>query len=564
MLTLNNSFSINDYIIVNNKYIGKIVKRLWDGLGFIIKLENQLNYVDNTIVQYKLLDNNNSNYAGYKMVTANDEIRSPNKNNLYELINNELKREQYIFIDEKLNKNYDIFKKNIFPNYKTIITNINNFSGGSNDVNLYSKIRFINDIPQIRLPTGSQQTSQDASAQDATLQDATPQDAIIQDGNAQNPTENVSTNQLTSYEEEDKDEDSYKLYIDNLISNLFTEVKKPYIDEFNDDKLTATQAEIDQIIASGDKLNVIKPAIKDYLELFDSINKSKLHDFKTSIMYKHILTDNLDINSLGKELIDKIKEKLLDIQKNLTYNDGQKTFDDINLFDFIGFEINNGYIIIKDKLISQERKITKNLIPNLDELKDQYDKPIDYNYLKGLIYQNKSTLEIKKNKCLLAEALKILSQEYIIALQPKVEYLIWVVIRLILCWYSSDVLNKNIYKIKILINLYRARGLKTFNKDNDILPMIMILPNYGKEAALKVVTHINYFFFPYKKLGLAESPPTYFNKVDDLLYYTNGSLNIKKYIKFLLAKNENLDMPFINDYTKVKLTNKSNDIEYEE
>ena len=584
MLTLNNSFSINDYIIVNNKYIGKIIKILWDGLGFIIKLENQLNYVDNTIAQYKLLDNNNSNYAGYKMVTANDDIRSPNQNNFYELINNELKKEQYIFIDEKLNKNYDNFKKNIFPNYKTIITNLkdyNNLAGGSNDINLStnSKIRLINTIPEIHLPANSQNTnsqntnSQDTNAlntnsQDTNAQNTNSQNAIIQDGNAQNtaqnPTDNISTNQLTSYGEEDKDEDSYKLYIDNLISNLFTEVKKPYTDEFDDGKITATQAELDQIIASGDKLNIIKPAIKDYLELFDSINKSKLHDFKTSIMYKHIITDNLDIISLGKELIDKIKEKLLDIQKNLTYKDGQKTFDDINLFDFIGFEINNGYIIIKDKLSSQERKITKNLISTLEELKDQYDKPIDYNYLKGLIYQNKTTLEIKKNKCLLAEALKILSQEYIIALQPKVEYLIWVVIRLILCWYSSDVLNKNIYKIKILINLYRARGLKTFNKDNDVQPMIMILPNYGKEAALKVVTHINYFFFPYRKLGLAESPPTYFNKVDDLLYYTNGSLNIKKYIKFLLAKNENLDMPFIEDYTKVKLTNKSNDIEYEE
>ena len=114
------------------------------------------------------------------------------------------------------------------------------------------------------------------------------------------------------------------------------------------------------------------------------------------------------------------------------------------------------------------------------------------------------------------ESLKILSQEYIIALQPKVEYLVWAIIRLILCWYSSDALNKNIYKIKILINLYRARGVKTFNKDNDVLPMIMILPNYGKESALKVISHINYFFFPYRKLGLEESPPTYFNKVDNL------------------------------------------------
>ena len=610
MLTLNNSFSINDYIIVNNKYIGKIIKRLWDGLGFIIKLENQLNYVDNTIAQYKLLDNNsNSNYAGYKMVTANDDVKSINPNNLYELINNELKKEQYIFIDEKLNKNYNSFKKDIFPSYKTIITNFNeykNLTGGSNDINLlsYSKILSIKDIPQIHLPVNSQSSNQDTTSQVPTSQDTTSQDTTSQVPTSQVPTSQVPTSQvpnsqvpnsqvltaqvstsqdniaqvgtaqesmnelsiaqLASYEEEDKNEDSYKLYIDNLISNLFTEEKKPYIDGFKDGKLTATEAEKKFIIAPGDKINIIKPAIKNYLELFDSINKSKLHDFKTSIMYKHIITDNLDIISLGKELIDKIKDKLIDIQKDLTYNNGEKTYNDINLFDFISFEINNGFIIIKDELVLQERLITKKLIPNLDELKDQYDKPIDYNYLKGLIFQNKTTLEIKKNKCLLAEALKILSQEYIIALQPKVEYLIWAVIRLILCWYSSDALNKNIYKIKILINLYRARGIKTFNKDNDVLPMIMILPNYGKEAALKVITHINYFFFPYRKLGLEENPPTYFNKVDNLLYYTNGSLNIKKYIKFLLSKKENLDMPFVDNYTKVKLTNKSNDIEYEE
>ena len=84
-----------------------------------------------------IVDNNNSNYAGYKMVTANDDVKSINSNNLYELINNELKKEQFIFIDEKLNKNYNNFKKDIFPSYKTIITNFNEYK---NEMNF---IRFI-------------------------------------------------------------------------------------------------------------------------------------------------------------------------------------------------------------------------------------------------------------------------------------------------------------------------------------------------------------------------------------------------------------------------------------
>jgi hypothetical protein len=562
MLTLNNSFLINDFVIVNNIYIGKIIKRLWNGLGFIIKLENRLNYIDNIIVQYKLLDNDITDYTGYKMITPNDDIQSVNANNLHELIMNELKNEQFIFIDEKLNNNYNKFKKDILPNYKTIITNLNEYKplvGGQLQLT-YSKIRPIQDIPEIHLPTPVVQPPPPPveQAPPPPVEQAPPPPV------EQPNIKQLGTSQYAMYEDDDKTEDTYKIYIDNLISNLFTETKKPYTDGFGDKKLTAGEAEKEQLIEPNSKRDEIKPGIKGYLELFDSINKSKLYDFKTSIMFKHILTDDLDIISLGREIIDKIKNKLLESQGNLLFNDGSKMINDINLFDYLNFEINNGYIIISDKTKKTERVITKDLIPNLDELKDQYDKPIDYNYLKGLIYQNKTTLEINKNKCLLSESLKILSQEYIIALQPKIEYLIWAIIRLILCWYSSEVLNENIYKIKILINLYRARGIKSFNKDNDILPLIMILPNYGKKSALKVVTHINYFFFPYRNVGWGESPPTYFKKVDDLLYYTNGSLNIKKYIKFLLNNKENLELPFINDYTKIKLTNNSNNIEFEE
>jgi hypothetical protein len=562
MLTLNNSFLINDFVIVNNIFIGKIIKRLWNGLGFIIKLENRLNYIDNIIIQYQLLDNDIKDYAGYKIVTPNDDIKLINANNLFELINNELKNEQFIFIDEKLNNNYNKFKKDILPNYKTIITNLNEYKplvGGGQLLN-YSKIRPIHQIPEIHLPTVVQTPPPQPVEPPPPPVETPPPPPITDPSNIKQ----LGTSQYAMYEDDDKNEDAYKLYIDNLISNLFTETKKPYIDGFGDNKLTAGEAEKEQLIEPNSKREEIKPGIKGYLELFDSINKSKLYDFKTSIMFKHILTDELDIISLGREIIDKIKNKLLESQQNLLFKDGSKMINDINLFDYLKFEINNGYIIISDKTKKTERVITTDLIPNLDELKDQYDKPIDYNYLKGLIYQNKTTLEINKNKCLLAESLKILSQEYIIALQPKIEYLIWAIIRLILCWYSSEVLNENISKIKILINLYRARGIKSFNKDNDILPLIMILPNYGKKAALKVVTHINYFFFPYRNLGWVESPPTYFKKVDDLLYYTNGSLNIKKYIKFLLSNKENIELPFVNDYTKVKLTNNSNNIEFEE
>ncbi len=563
MLTLNNSFLINDFIIVNNMYLGKIIKRLWNGLGFIIKLENKLNTIDDIIVQYKLLDDDIKDYKGYKIVTPNDDIKPVSSNNLYELINIELKNEQFIFIDEKINNNYNKFKNEILPNYKTIITNLNEIKGGGEHILNYSKIRPINEIPEIHLPINKTPVEPPPPPPVEPPPPPVEPEPVIKP--PAEPIDNqLGTSQYKLYEEDDKQEDTYKMYIDNLIANLFTETKNTYTDNFNDGKFTAGEAEIQQIIQPNSRNDIIKPGIKGYLELYDSINKSKLYDFKSSIMFKHIISDDLDIISLGKEIIDKIKNKLLEAQQNLLYRDGTKIIDDINLFSYLNFEINNGYIIISDKTNNNERKITRDLIQNLEELNNQYDKPIDYNYLKSIVKQNKTSLEINNNKCLLSEALKILSQEYIIALQPRVEYLIWVIIRLIFCWYSSDVLNKNISKIKILINLYRARGIKTFNKDNDILPLIMILPNYGKASAIKVITNINYFFFPYRNIGWVESPPTYFKKVDDLIYYTNGSLNIKKYIKFLLNNNEKIEMPYVEDYTKVKLTNNSNNLEYEE
>ena len=70
------------------------------------------------------------------------------------LINNELRNEQFIYIDEKLNNNYNKFKNNILPNYKTIITNLNEYKplvGGQLQSN-YSKIIPIDKIREIHLP----------------------------------------------------------------------------------------------------------------------------------------------------------------------------------------------------------------------------------------------------------------------------------------------------------------------------------------------------------------------------------------------------------------------------
>jgi hypothetical protein len=160
------------------------------------------------------------------------------------------------------------------------------------------------------------------------------------------------------------------------------------------------------------------------------------------------------------------------------------------------------------------------------------------------------------------ESLSILAQEYIICLQPRVEYLLWTLTRLILCWYSDPILNENIVKIKILINLYRARGIKDFNKEIGVQPVIKIIPRYGREPSLKILSYLSYYFFPYKNVGWKGSSPSYFNKVDDLIYYTNGSIDLKRYIKHLLKTGNTVINPISSDFTKIKLRDNTNEIEY--
>ena len=95
-----------------------------------------------------------------------------------------------------------------------------------------------------------------------------------------------------------------------------------------------------------------------------------------------------------------------------------------------------------------------------------------------------------------------------------------------------------------------------------IQPVILIIPKYGRECALKILSYLTYYFFPYKNVGWKGSSPSFFNKVDDLIYYTNGSIDLKRYIKHLLKSGNKIINPLSNDFTKIDLPNDSNDVEY--
>jgi hypothetical protein len=698
-------FEIGNYVIIDDKYIGKIIKKVWNGYGYIVKLDNHPNYLDNTIEQYQLLNDitDNSDIKGYMLVKANNKMRLINKNNLINLLKMELVKENYVYINNKINDNFLYFKDNILPSLQTEILNsvpvipITTQTEILNSVPVIpitTQTEILNSVPVIPITTQTEilnsvpvipittqtpkieempveekiteqittgdvlnesqqmvggskinkqfisipQMPQQISKQKIELQKKYinnqtvynpylgKTDKIInskiqqkqqipqlintykphtinnlkeQKGSSktklsrikkmlgieekkENPHEKrgiitefidieVETPKeidvVDKYREEDIKEDDYISYINNMISNLFmSEDEIDYSEIFDDDRLYAKEAENLNILEQGQRINVIKPTIKAVLEKFEPIDTKLYLDLTNTLMYKHIISDNkIDNISFGIQLIKKIKEILINIQQSIKFEDGRKLLEVINLFAYLKFKIAGGYIIIEDEkydINNMGRIITKKIVPDLTILSSQYNQSINYKILSNIILKNKTTDELKKNRVMVLEALNILAQDYFICLQPKVEYLLWTLTRLILCWYSEPILNENIFKIKILINLYRARGIKEFNKDAGVQPVILIIPKYGKTSALKILSYLSYYFFPYKNVGWKESSPSYFKKVDDLIYYTNGSIDLKKYINYLIKNGNQLISPLSKDFTKIDLPNNTNEIEY--
>lgn len=495
-----NNFCVGDYILINDKYIGEIHKIVWNSNGYIVRLENEPEYIDKTLKQYRLVDFND--IRGYMLVSLNDTTVKIDKTNIYIL--------------EKL------FGSLIFQNIVDKMKK-NNKSGKllTNDTENEKKQDFLNVFKQEKFDIYRIQASQ---------------------------------------------EDDYVKYIEKMIYDLFISDTRVRWEEnfyFGDSTFIEDVKSIN-VLGEDNIEDVVKPSLIVVLEKFNQIEPEQYYNFSSTLMYKHLIYDeNIDTISLGKELIGLIKETLLSIQKLIEFDDGEKLLANTNLFDFVNFKIVGGYIEITNNFANDDfRIITPELVPNLKGLSFQYSKPIDYNILLPIVLQNKTPDDIMINKSLIEEALKILSQEYIICFQPNVDLLLWTISRIILSWYADPKLYSNIYKIKILINLFRARGNKDFNKDQGILPIIQIFPKYGKRNALQVLSHLSYFFFPYKKLGFDKSEPTWFDKIDNLMYYTNGSLELKNYIRYLININEKFSNPMTTDMVQINTPFVDNNIQY--
>ena len=355
-------------------------------------------------------------------------------------------------------------------------------------------------------------------------------------------------------------DDDYVSYITESVYHIFLGDKQIL---WKDDYYINNTTAIDAI--GKENMKAMKPMFEKFLKDYLDLDNKDFYDFKSTLMYKHLIyNEDMDSLSFAKTLTLMIKDSLNKFQEKMILIDETELLKQANIFDFVTFFYVDGYLVLNNNALNiGDRKITEEILPDLKLLSNQYNKEINYNLLMTLVLQNKTESDLLINQDLVSESLKILSQEYCISFQPRVEILIWLIKRLIITWWTDKFLFKNIYQVKILINLYRSRGIKQLNKDLSIEPIITIVPSYGKTNVRKVMAKLSDYYFPYKKLGLCENRPTFFNSIDELMYYTNGSLELKKYIKYLLRNHKKFKNPLNNDMTKIEVEYYNNNIEYD-
>lgn len=217
----------------------------------------------------------------------------------------------------------------------------------------------------------------------------------------------------------------------------------------------------------------------------------------------------------------------------------------------------NGYVHILREGCGGTSIVTEELLSNrkLRFFEWQIGKPINYSILRNILFRNNFQKHVEKDMAQLDEAKLILSLEYLISLQPAPKFQLWCVYRLIIYWLSDQEMLENVRKIKLLINTYRSRPEIKENRVRGILPSIVVYPNYGADSAKVVLKKINYAFTFFKNVAWIKSSPTYFIKVDELLYYTNGLSDLKLYVRNVVNESNfsNDNLVFDDKYTTIDL-----------
>ena len=514
---------------------GLVIDNIWNDTASIVKLENP-NYVEASFIDYPqynngkghylLLGNHMWNYTNEKSNNANVEDfvnkinlveTSKNINNLASLRNDNIP--DFIKVsDFILNENLSLDDKiKLFKNAEQ------NDKVSSNKINL---VETSNNVASLK-----NENCQDfIKVSELKINENLSLDDKIKLFKNAEQHDKVLSNKIDSIMPNDHIDITKNPFYSPLLSNL----KKDYFSEKEIDIVLSNTGESFSSLSS-DKIELLNRKLKSFEKIEDK-------DVKL------IINKNIAINNLIDIPDDEINEG----------NKIQRWIEKVlmPIFDDLKIKIHSGYVYITRKGVNIADKITKELVPSLNYFNWQENKPIDYHTLKYVIFQNSFQKNIESNIVQKREAEDILSQEYVIALQPEPYYLLWTLKRLIMVWYGDTVFESQIRKIKVLINQFRADPTKDYNKKNGILPQILIYPKYGTNSARIVISKLEYYFslyidenanIGYKDIQWRDSKPTYFIKKNSLIYFSNGSIDLKNYIEASF----NANSVFINDiFTK--------------
>lgn len=277
---------------------------------------------------------------------------------------------------------------------------------------------------------------------------------------------------------------------------------------------------------NGNNINYKTP-LNNKLE--SELNKKLLPNILYSALDTIVVTDS---KKLYDELIYDKEYEISEsskieiwIDKNITFYGDQYTeyFNQYLFYDIVAYR-HNGYLHLvraglKDKIVSEI---------NYDELIKRLEKDFSNN-------SNNDKINKENND----KIIKTFSQEYFICLQVKPEYLLKILLRLISIWYLNKDLIKCIRKIKILINTFRARNDVEENKIYGQIPVIMIYLHPGYYHAISALKTLNYYMTEYVDIySMKNSSPDYFIKYNDMIYYSNGNPELKRYLKVTGLENK--------------------------
>jgi hypothetical protein len=328
-------------------------------------------------------------------------------------------------------------------------------------------------------------------------------------------------------------------------------------DDMNDESILTPNGEIDidklfkendiKLYDPNEEFTAISPEIQLLLQKKLKLGE-KIDDEKTRIVVnkniaiKNIINSKEDEINEGNKIMNWIGKNVQNIQAG-----------NLNIFDDLKMAIHNGYVHIGRKGIDVNDVISTDLVGKLNYFEWQNNIPINYDTLKYLMFQTQFQKGLQNDANQRKEMEKILSQEYLICIHPQPKYLMFTIKRLLIAMYSDNKLTKNIRKIKILINQWRAKNNEPYNKKFGILPMIVIYPRYGKESARNCVESIVEYFALYNNMAWTCSTPSYFIKVNDLIYYTNGHLDLKLYFRTVLKEHQGnvTNESFEDDLSKI-------------